>query len=329
MSQLLNIAISASAGSGKTHTLTNRFIYLLHLFEKPERIIALTFTRTAAGEFFQKIIEKLCSAASDSNKAIQLSKELSIDADCVRYNELLRLLIENMHKLNLQTLDSFFFRIVSSFALELGLSGNLRLLDETTESRVHNEVRNKIVHRSSASEAEWKKFWHVFKQATYGQEARSIESTISTFIENLYALYLNSPDKTLWGNPETIWPEDCKYHFKGVPDWETLADDLIASLPANLSKSQHSDFETTAEKIRIYEKDEKTNTLLDRILAQASDVFNGSISLQCGRGKSNQIQPSQETCNALADIIKAIVWHHLHQALQTTQGVLSYTERLS
>ena len=34
LNSLQNIAISASAGSGKTYTLTNRFIYLLHAFEQ-------------------------------------------------------------------------------------------------------------------------------------------------------------------------------------------------------------------------------------------------------------------------------------------------------
>jgi ATP-dependent helicase/nuclease subunit A len=41
--------ISASAGSGKTHALVNRTIRLLAHKVRPERIIALTFTRKAAG----------------------------------------------------------------------------------------------------------------------------------------------------------------------------------------------------------------------------------------------------------------------------------------
>ncbi len=321
MSELRNIAISASAGSGKTYTLTNRFIYLLHLCEKPERIIALTFTRTAAGEFFQKIIEKLCSAASDTDKAKQLSGKLSIHADSARYQELLKLLIESMHKLNLQTLDSFFFRIVSCFALELGLSGNLNLLNETTEARVRNEVRDHIVHHPGELGAELNEFCHAFKQATYGQEARSIQSTVSNFIESLYILYLNSPDEALWGNPDTIWPEGCQWHSRSDPDWDLLAEDLITSLPEGLSKSQLADFQTAATKVRTYGQDEKTNTLLNRTLAQANEIFNGSTLLQCGRGTNNKVQLSQSTCNALAGILKALTWHHLHRALQNTQGV--------
>ena len=51
--------IKASAGSGKTYQLTDRFIYLILLGFKPESIVALTFSRKAAGEFFDAILRKL------------------------------------------------------------------------------------------------------------------------------------------------------------------------------------------------------------------------------------------------------------------------------
>lgn len=321
MNSLQNISISASAGSGKTYQLTNRFIYLLHLSEKPERIIALTFTRTAAGEFFQKIIEKLCDAAEHPAKAEELSKELSISANCDRYHSLLELLIHSMHQLNLQTLDSFFFRVVSAFALELGLSGSLNLLDEGSESRLRNEVRDSIVHHQGELSTELNEFWHAFKQATYGEEKRSIEGVVSEFIESLYALYLESPSTELWGQADTIWPEGCPWKLSGTPDWDKLADSLLASLPEGLTNSQAKDFETLATKLRLYPSEEKTNTLMDRALAQASEIFSGQTVLQCGRGKNNQASLSGPTCAALADCLRAIVWHHLKRALENTQGV--------
>lgn len=72
-----NKAMFASAGTGKTYQLTDRFIYILHHTLEPEKIIALTFTRAAAGEFFVKIVEKLYLACTDNNEASALSKRLS------------------------------------------------------------------------------------------------------------------------------------------------------------------------------------------------------------------------------------------------------------
>ena len=224
MNTIKNIAISASAGSGKTYNLTNRFIYLLHLNERPDRIIALTFTRTAAGEFFQNIIQKLSQAAESKSAAAELSKKIDIQADQVRYKELLRLIIRHMHRLNLQTLDSFFFRIVSAFSLELGLPGQPILMDENTSMRMRNQARDHIVYKLSDAGTKIEAFWQAFRQATYGQESRSIEATISDFIKDLYTHYLESPDLKKWGQIQSIWPDDCPWQNQGTINWELLAD---------------------------------------------------------------------------------------------------------
>ena len=78
MTTVENVMILASAGSGKTYALTNRFVRLLALGAKPERIVALTFTRKAAGEFFDEILKKLAHAASDLNYAKVLASEIGV-----------------------------------------------------------------------------------------------------------------------------------------------------------------------------------------------------------------------------------------------------------
>ena len=69
MSTLGHEMIFASAGSGKTFALTTRFIRLLSLGVVPERIVALTFTRKAAGEFFGEIVNRLAGAGADEAAA--------------------------------------------------------------------------------------------------------------------------------------------------------------------------------------------------------------------------------------------------------------------
>ena len=55
--------IAASAGTGKTYQLTSRFVALLALGAAPEKMIALTFTNKAAGEFRNRIFQTLADGA--------------------------------------------------------------------------------------------------------------------------------------------------------------------------------------------------------------------------------------------------------------------------
>ena len=58
-----NIRSSASAGSGKTYSLTGRYIAIALEEADPASIVALTFTRKSAGGFFRGIFKRPASAA--------------------------------------------------------------------------------------------------------------------------------------------------------------------------------------------------------------------------------------------------------------------------
>ncbi len=129
----------ASAGSGKTFTLATRFIELL--IKKPtsyKEILAVTFTVKATAEMKERILSQLYGlshALPDSESYLQqimadLSKErISITSQEVRQQagKALQLILHDYSNFNVETIDSFFQRILRNLARELELNANLRV----------------------------------------------------------------------------------------------------------------------------------------------------------------------------------------------------------
>jgi ATP-dependent exoDNAse (exonuclease V) beta subunit len=116
-----NLLVLASAGSGKTFRLSDRIIGLMARGVEPEKIVALTFTRKAAGEFADAILRKLAEAAKDAGKAAELEARLGMTA--VDFIGLLEKVTGKLPRLTLGTMDSFFSRVVKGFQYELGVTG--------------------------------------------------------------------------------------------------------------------------------------------------------------------------------------------------------------
>ena len=252
MSSIGHVMILASAGSGKTYALTNRFVRLLAHGAKPERIAALTFTRKAAGEFFDEILKKLAHAAEDETAAGQLAAEIGVPglgaADFLR---LLRTMVDAMHRLNLGTLDSFFARIVRAFPLELGLGGDFEMLEEHAARRERRRVLQRMFAHTDSGTAR-QDFIEAFKRATFGTEEKRLGMRLDAFLDEHAEVYLAAPDAASWGQAGRIWPEGSAWlaaadsrrrteaakALQAALPWEMLGDkqrvrwdDFFAALP--------------------------------------------------------------------------------------------------
>ncbi|MDE2365343.1 MAG: UvrD-helicase domain-containing protein [Betaproteobacteria bacterium] len=104
--------VQAPAGSGKTGLLIQRYLKLLTCVNEPEEIVAITFTRKAAGEMRERVITALFQASSGleapafpDNEHGKRTRELA-DAAVRRDAEAGWRLIENPIRLRIQTFDS-------------------------------------------------------------------------------------------------------------------------------------------------------------------------------------------------------------------------------
>ncbi|NOY14086.1 MAG: UvrD-helicase domain-containing protein, partial [Deltaproteobacteria bacterium] len=100
--------VQAPAGSGKTELLIQRFLALLGRVERPQQILAITFTRKAAAEMRSRLLETLESAQGEcpQEEHKKLSWNLARQALARDRQQNWRLL-QNPALLSIQTIDSF------------------------------------------------------------------------------------------------------------------------------------------------------------------------------------------------------------------------------
>ena len=128
----------SSAGSGKTYTLALSFIALAiqggrYGYEDYYRkILAITFTNKAASEMKERVLEYLQSLAKkeDVDGIISwLTNETTLDKDTIfkRSKEIHNHILHHYADLGISTIDKFTYRVVRTFATDLGLSHNFDL----------------------------------------------------------------------------------------------------------------------------------------------------------------------------------------------------------
>ncbi|MDO4708030.1 MAG: UvrD-helicase domain-containing protein [Porphyromonadaceae bacterium] len=136
MKQPLGIYI-ASAGAGKTHNLTERYLALA-LQKDFSSIQAVTFTNKATEEMKERIIKELHKIAVEplekggkrcSDFFDKLCKTLEVSSLELRERAraTLRNMLLNYGRFRVKTIDAFFQEVLRSFAREINISGGFRL----------------------------------------------------------------------------------------------------------------------------------------------------------------------------------------------------------
>jgi ATP-dependent helicase/nuclease subunit A len=135
-----NVALEASAGTGKTRVLVDRYVNLLRAGVDPSNILAMTFTRKAAAEMRERIVARLRESASRGEIAPALWRELRDRADDIA----------------ISTIDAFCLSLLREFPLEADLDPGFDVADETEVPRLIDESLDRALRtcRSLAQEDE-------------------------------------------------------------------------------------------------------------------------------------------------------------------------------
>ena len=124
-----NVALEASAGTGKTRVLVDRYVNLLREGVDPSEILALTFTRKAAAEMRERIITTLRLAGARG------------EFSAARWRELR----DRTADVAISTIDAFCLSLLREFPLEADLDPGFQMADETEVPRLVDEALDRAL----------------------------------------------------------------------------------------------------------------------------------------------------------------------------------------
>ncbi len=137
--------VSANAGTGKTYVLTTRVLRLLLAGTKPERILALTYTKAAAAEMSKRVFDRLGTWVTASPQALtrmltDVLDRAPSDVEAARARQLFASAIETPGGLKVQTIHGFCERLLKRFPLEAGIPPQFNILDDVTATALLREA---------------------------------------------------------------------------------------------------------------------------------------------------------------------------------------------
>lgn len=207
----------ASAGSGKTFQLVREYLFIL--FDNPDEfqhVLGVTFTNKATGEMKSRILKELNKLASGEN-----SDHLQALTDYFnkpeawvrkRASVLFSHALHRYHEFHIQTIDSFFQRLIRGFARDIGLSAGFNLeldTDKVLKECIQNLIedlqesyqQSKWLIEFSGKRIEDGKSWDLqddlydFSKEVFREKFSSIAEEIIAFAED--EVKVNSLNQTI------------------------------------------------------------------------------------------------------------------------------------
>ena len=326
--QIPHEVISASAGSGKTFQLAHRYIRLLAMGTPPDRICALTFSRKAAGEIFESVVERLCVAAASDEAAQETARIAEISsltaADAIA---MLRAVLSSLNRLHVGTLDSFMVSVVRTFPVELGVPVDFRVMNsESAEAaELRKQILSAVFDARRTDEGTRRELFEAFKQATFGRQEKAFGEQLDGFVESLRERYYRVlPEGQRWGAREAIWGADAPWR---PPLGETGLYGLVDGALAEVAKQGWSDsiverWTAFADAVRVLRPGaplpKSLVYLMEKLLPEVQALDKG-----CAKVKLNRTTCELEgvLCERVREMVQHVIGCELQGAAETTCGL--------
>ncbi|ODA67779.1 ATP-dependent helicase/nuclease subunit A [Methyloligella halotolerans] len=151
-----SVWVSANAGTGKTAVLVRRILRLLLAGFAPECILCLTYTKTAAAEMQNRLLDTLAGWATEEDETLQESLTRVLGRapeprDVITARRLFACTLEARGGLKIHTIHGFCERLLQRFPLEAGVAPNFTILEERDQARHLSDAFDEVLGQAAAN----------------------------------------------------------------------------------------------------------------------------------------------------------------------------------
>ena len=141
--------VSANAGSGKTHVLTQRVIRLLLAGTPPSKILCLTFTKAAAANMSLRVFDTLSKWTVLDDAALEAEIRRTgapfAPADLAFARRLFARTVETPGGLKIQTIHAFCERLLHLFPFEANVASHFRVIEDVEQAELLAQARDRAL----------------------------------------------------------------------------------------------------------------------------------------------------------------------------------------
>jgi len=207
-----HLVVRASAGTGKTHRLTGRYLALLVAEASVSGLVATTFTRKAAGEVRARVLRRLADAVLDEpgereHVARELAGFAGLDAGALPVDDAacdaaLRRLTSSLDRLAVGTIDAWLGRMSGVLTWELGRETNPRVIagDSEEAKRLRLEAVQRVIESAAEGEAAFETLIGRLRAAYTDRPSRSVVDSLGDMLGELESVIREAPEEAAWSS---------------------------------------------------------------------------------------------------------------------------------
>ena len=168
----VNFFVEAGAGSGKTTMLVNRMAAMVEAGIPISRICAITFTRAAAGEFYDRFQKLLIKRSNPDYIWEDNGQPGQLPAPTPESRAMCRAALENIDLCFMGTIDSFCSMILAEHPSEAGIPSDSAIISDQEEEDLYRQEYVKIC------------------EGEYGEDLKSLAATFRSLHSDAESAFL-------------------------------------------------------------------------------------------------------------------------------------------